>query len=408
MIARQGRTDATRRARAPRRPRSTRRSIHRQGGRAGTSSLRANQRRIRALLRRLAQLVTLLWLAACSDQAIELPRAELVENLRFEAPPVPPLSTFVDPDADRRRTASPDGGEVQGPPTPVYVCERFELRAREDGRVWHKRLRRSWNDADRERFRKLVAMVARELGADPKLLTLWALRESTYNPYAIHVLDPDIEASMASWRRHRWDPDRAAELEEVMAELGARDPGYWKAKAELARISRFRDNSHFEAEIAYELVTLDGARVPGSRSAWSYGYGPFGFNPTYFMPLWDAEAPPWVFCNDDGLAAIVTAVWAAREHQRECAGLGFGSSNEVVNRRFSSGHCDPRPGRAQKFRNRARARGIDPDAKAKLGDRWPADTSDRAEVIAYLRERAAAEGLLSAHALTDATTSASP
>src|SRR5690606_2525271 len=117
--------------------------------------------------------------------------------------------------------------------------------------------------------------VANELGADPKLLTLWALRESTYNPYAIHVLDPDIEGSTASWRRHRWDPERAAELEAQMAELGARDPGYWTAKAELARISRFRDNPHYDAKIDYELIASDGSKAPGRRSAWSYGYGPF-------------------------------------------------------------------------------------------------------------------------------------
>ena len=183
-----------------------------------------------------------------------------------------------------------------------------------------------------------------------------------------------------------------------MTELGARDPGYWTAKAELARISRFRANEFYDSRIDYEIVGRDGSRSPGQRSVWSYGYGPFGFNPTYFLPIWDADAPPWVFCNDDGLAAIVTAVWAAREHQRECAALGFASSNEVVNRRFSSGHCDPRPGRAQKFRSRARARGINPDAPAKLGARWPADSSDRAQLLEHLRAQASAQGLLSDHA----------
>ncbi len=338
----------------------------------------------------------MVWLLACSEQAVELPRGELFESLRLAVPSVPPLATMVggpgDPD-------TPDTAAAQAPvdPTPPYVCERFELRVGERGRTWHKRLRRSWTEDDRERFRELVRFVAHELGADPKLLTLWALRESTYNPYAIHVLDPDVEASTASWRRHRWDPDRAAALEAKMQELGARDPGYWAAKAELARISRFRDNPHYDAQIAYELVA-DGERRPGQRSAWGYGYGPFGFNPTYFLPLWDASAPPWVFCNDDGLAAIVTAIWAAREHQRECKALGYGDSNEVVNRRFSSGHCEPRPNRAHKFRARARARGIDPNAKAKLGDRWPADATDRDALLDALRLEAAAQGLLSSYA----------
>jgi hypothetical protein len=376
MVARQRKSNATRWIHATRRE---------------SIELR-DHRRVRALLRRLAQLLVMLWMAACSDEAVERPHLELGDFVHFERPTLATLAHEA-PSAPQLEVEPREQVE------PVaYVCERFELRARADGRVWHKRLRHSWTEADRQNFRSLIELVAKELGADAKLLTIWALRESTYNPYAIHVLDPDIEASTASWRRHRWDPERAAELEAVMTELGARDRGYWTAKAELARISRFRDNPHYDALIDYELVGPDGERRPGQRSAWSYGYGPFGFNPTYFVPIWDPQAPPWVFCNDDGLAAIVTAVWAAREHQRECAALGFGDSNEVVNRRFSSGHCDPRPNRTEKFRTRARRRGIDPDARAKLGTRWPADSSDRAQLLEHLRARARDEGLLSAHA----------
>lgn len=348
------------------------------------------------LLRRLAQLIALLWIAACSDQAIERSHFEVGDFVRVEEPTLATL-THEPPKEPQQQPAQREA--VQ--PLP-YVCERFELRSNKRGRIWHKRLRHAWTEADRQKFRDLIEMVANELGADSRLLTLWALRESTYNPYAIHVLDPDVEASTASWRRHRWDPERAAELERVMAELGARDPGYWSAKAELARISRFRANPHYDALIEYEAVAPDGHREPGQRSAWSYGYGPFGFNPTYFLPLWDSQAPPWVFCNDDGLAAIVTAIWAAREHQRECASLGYGDSYEVVNRRFSSGHCAPRPNRAEKFRTRARRRGINPDARAKLGDRWPADSSDRAQLLGHLRARAAEQGLLSSYASVEA------
>jgi hypothetical protein len=339
------------------------------------------------------------WLAlscvtACSDQAVERPQAALAEFLHFEAPP---LATLVGEVMEREADAPELDAGSRDPVVP-YVCERFELHVGDDGRIWHERLRHSWGDADREKFRELVELVANELGADPKLIKLWALRESTYNPYAIHVLDPDIEASIASWRRHHWDAERAAELSATMEELGARDPGYWAAKAELARISRFRDNPHYDTMIEYERVASDGLRTVGQRSAWSYGYGPFGFNPTYFVPIWDPGAPPWVFCNDDGLAAIVTAIWAAREDQRECVELGFGDSYEVVDRRFSSGHCASRPGRDHRFRTRARARGIDPDARAKLGSRWPMDGSDRAQLLEHLRARAADEGLLSKYA----------
>ena len=134
-----------------------------------------------------------------------------------------------------------------------------------------------------------------------------------------------------------------------------------------------------------------------SSSRWSYGYGPFGFNPTYFLPLWDVDAPPWVFCNDDGIAAIVTAVWAARRAQRECRQEGYGDSYEAVNRRFSSGSCRPRPERAAFFRKRARSWGINPASKAKLGKRWPA-SSDRAALLDHMRQRASEEGLLSRYA----------
>ncbi|MCA9681017.1 MAG: hypothetical protein KC457_02390 [Myxococcales bacterium] len=360
---------------------------------------------MRSLLRRLAQLVALLWISACAEQAIEQPASgQLGALMHFEGPPVPSLSTIHRALEERGedRTATTPAAPVQDLP---FVCERFEVRMRETpgayGQLtWHKRLRRSWTAADRERYRDLVAMVADEMGADPRLLTLWALRESTYNPYAIHVLDPDLEASVSSWRQHRWDEDRAHELEGIMAELGARDPGYWQAKAELAKISRFRDNRHYDARIEFDVVDREGRRTAQSTSYWGFGYGPFGFNPTYYLPIWDAEAPPWVFCNDDGIAAIVTAVWAAREQQRECESLGYGDSYEVVNRRFSSGHCNPRPGWASRFRKRARGRGIDPDASAKLGKRWPADSSDRSTVITHMRAKAAAAGLLSHYALS--------
>ncbi len=376
---------------------------------------------VRRLLRRLAnQIVALLLLSSCADRdAIERPAGAGEHHASiawFDDPPGPSLAELAevaefglsgrDPRDPSLATGEPDGldgsAEVRAethPETTPYVCERFEVRLRDNGRRWHRRLRRTWTEPDRKRFRKLVEMVAEEMGADPELLTIWALRESTYDPYAIHVLNPDLEASARSWRRHHWDADKAAELEATMAELGARDPGFWRAKAELARISRFRDNPYYDAQISFELVSPKGERQTRETSYWGYGYGPFGFNPTYFLATWDAAAPPWVFCNDDGIAAIITAVWAARAHQRECEDLGFGASNEVVNRRFSSGHCKPRPKYAEKFRTRARRRRLDPSARARLGRRWPMDSSDRAHVLGHMRTLAEARGLLSAHAL---------
>ncbi|NVB37903.1 hypothetical protein G6O69_08655 [Pseudenhygromyxa sp. WMMC2535] len=358
-------------------------------------------------LRRLAQLVALLWMAACAEQAVEQPSGgQMGAFVLLEDPPVPSLSTIVHAVRERSGTEQGEGRGTTRDADPAsrvpsYVCERFEVRMREGGRSWHRRLRRTWTEADRVRFRSLVELVAKEMGAEPRLLELWALRESTYNPYAIHVLNPDLEASATSWRKHRWDPERAAQLEESMAALGARDPEYWQAKAELARISRFRGNDFYDALVEFEVVDRDGARARRRTSYWGYGYGPYGFNPTYFLATWDAEAPPWVFCNDDGLAAIVTAIWAAREHQRECESLGFEGSYEVVNRRFSAGHCAARPKADRRFGERARRRGLAPESEAKLGRDWPADASDRAVLLEHLRTKAAAEGLLSRYALEE-------
>src|SRR5688572_15582133 len=123
------------------------------------------------------------WLAlscvtACSDQAIERPQAALAEFLHFDASP---LMTLVGEVVERETDAPPHEDGSRDPVVP-YVCERFELHVGESGRIWHERLRHDWGEADREKFRELVGLVADELGADPKLIKLWALRESTYNP----------------------------------------------------------------------------------------------------------------------------------------------------------------------------------------------------------------------------------
>lgn len=275
-----------------------------------------------------------------------------------------------------------------------YTCERVEVHIRADGRRWHKRVGGSWTKADRDRFRGLIRMVAREMGADPSLLLLWAMRESTYNPYAIHVLNPDREAAERTWAAHRWDPAIAAELRAQVEVASPQTPEFWSTRAALARVERFKDNRYYHADIEFEVFGSDGAIGLDSASAWSYGYGPFGFNPTYYLPKWDATAPPWVFCHDDGLAAIVTAIWAARDQQRECESQGFDGSHEVVNRRFSSGHCRPRQSDGL-FLDRAAKRGLDPHRRARLGNRWPAESTDRAELLGHLRALAVEEGLLS-------------
>jgi len=277
-------------------------------------------------------------------------------------------------------------------------CERVQVHIDEDGRRRYKRIRRSaWTRSDQRRFARLVGLVSEEMGADPRLIRAWAMRESTYRPHAMHVLSPDIEAATTAWRRLHYSAKEEASLQAVMDEVGAQDARYWKAKARLHQVQTFRDNAYLDDIVQFEVVLADGDRMSGSEPAWAFGYGPFGFNPAYFVPVWDSRAPPWVFCDDDGLVAIITAVWAARTAQRECEAQGFGGSYASVNRRFSRGHCGPVPEHAR-FRERARRLGIDPDARAKLGRKWRRPDTDRSEVQRFMRRKAIAAGLLASRA----------
>ncbi|GEM_PF-1307743 len=278
---------------------------------------------------------------------------------------------------------------------PINVCERFRVEIDRRDRSRFRRIRHDWDQEDRHRFRGLVGMVAHEMGADPRIFHLWASRESTFNPYAVHVLSNDLSAGLHAWQRHRYDPIEEKRLREIMERTGANSRHYWRAKADLNRITRFRDNPHYENEVSYSVEPARGDRHEERRSSWAFGYGPFGFNPTYYLPVWQAEAPPWVFCNEDGLVALISAVWAARTGQRECGRVGQGDSYGVVNRRFSSGHCEPRPRRDALFRKRARGWGIPVDQRAKLGEKWPRKTTDRREILTYMRARALERGLLS-------------
>ena len=317
-----------------------------------------------------------------------------------------PAVVAKDEDVD---AAAPAAGEAPTSPTPVLAaargaelpgrapnqCERVRVRIDDKGRRRYKRVRRPWTKADEKRFSQLVTLVAKEMGAEPRLIRAWAMRESTYRPHAMHVLNPDIEAATAAWRRLHYSPTEEAELQAQMAKLSKQDSEYWKAKARLHQVQTFRDNPYLDDIIEFEVTATDGSVSPGSEPAWAFGYGPFGFNPAYFVPVWDSSAPPWVFCDDNGLVAIITAVWAARTAQRECEAQGFGDSYATVNRRFSRGHCATVSPHAN-FRKRARRLGRNPDMRAKLGRKWKRDTADRGQMLHAMRSKAVAAGLLPA------------
>lgn len=341
------------------------------------------------------------WVAvvlACVPDRDERPRFEPVQ------PVVAAARAAVPEPAETEAPAAPSDPAVRDPARPPPTlsafdagnrCERFRLTFDDEGRPRYRRLRRTWSAADRRRFASLVNLVANEMGADPRLFRAWAMRESSYRPHALHVLDPDVEAATAAWRRLRYSPTEEAELQRVLASVSARDPAYWEAKARLHRVRTFRDNAFLDAVIPLDVLLPDGRTSQGSEHAWAFGYGAFGFNPAYFVPVWDARAPPWVFCQDDGLVAIITAVWVARAAKRECEAQGLPGSYAVVDRRFSRGHCGP-VGPHAKFRQRARGFGLDPDENARLGRKWPRARTDRAEIHGYMRQRAVEEGLLPA------------
>lgn len=277
-------------------------------------------------------------------------------------------------------------------------CEGFEVIVDQRGRPRHKRIRKPWTKTDRHRFRGLVGLVASELGAEPRLFQAWALRESTYRPSALHVLNPDVQGATTAWRKYAYDAEAEARLEARMDATEATDPDYWQVKGQLARLRRFKGNPHLFATVDYKTTGPDGTVSSSQGSAWAFGYGPFGFNPAYFVQVWDAKSPPWVFCHDDGLAAIVTAIWSARAHQRECEAADVGGSYLVLNHRLGRGHC-AMPDPQSKFIDRLGRVGLDAHARAKLGKKYPQAETDRAALLEHLRARARQEGLLSPLAL---------
>lgn len=294
------------------------------------------------------------------------------------------------------------------------VCEDFEVIYYEkNGQMKRrfKRNRKDWGKKDRARFKQLVHLVATEMNAEPRIFEGWSLRESTLNPSVIHLLNPDLEGATNSWQAHEYSKEKEAELLAKMEEVGARDPKFWKAKAKLHKIRKFQNNPYFDDKIEFK-VTTPTETLMDSMSSWSYGYGAFGMNPTLYQHIWDPEAPPWIFCSNEGIPAIVTAVWAARSQQEECQALGWEGTYRDINRRFGTGHCKQRKslnGKGKVIRKYAKRTNLDLDEKAKLGCRkvwkkgkrkkvkvckWDEETTDRYEIVEYMTKRAQEKGIL--------------
>lgn len=218
--------------------------------------------------------------------------------------------------------------------------------------------------AEQNRTKDLIRVVAKEMGADPDMFLIWALRESSYRWFKRHQLNPDMEAARTAWKKHRPSETRERELTEM---LEAKPD--WSAKAELDRITIYRDNPTYAA-----------------AWRWSTGYGLYGMQPVYHVKRWDPNAAPELLC--DPVVATIVAIWAARAGKSICSSTGHGDSYQVVNRIFSTGHCTPGV-HEDRFAIRAQRRGLDYLETAQLGSKWPQATTDRAEVLAHMNAKIA-------------------
>lgn len=327
------------------------------------------------------------------------------------------------------------------------TCETFTViqspdRIRGKDGKWHypvryKRNRYDRGRSDRARTKKLIEFVAKEMGVKhPEFFVAFALHESTWNPEAIHILNPDLEANHNAWERHTYNQAEEAELEEKLKHANARKKEFWSIKAKLADLRLYKGNQHWFDKLGYdyvvpehtvkvngELTTVEEQRMRQSKTVWGFGYGLYGMNAVGFVRIWDREAPPWILCADEGVVATIVAVWSARAAMNECDNLSAknpekygseGGTYKGVVRRIGRGHCsDKRLGKVWR-RLFKEYDSVPWDSPADFGDKWPRYEmkkkrgkwvykkdangkkipTDREAVLAYMLEKAEAKGFL--------------
>jgi len=278
-----------------------------------------------------------------------------------------------------------DADSTGAPPQPgaqwmdyPNVCETFTViegtsRVKDKGgkMVYPLRYRRNRFDRKRshqKRTKEIILLVAKEMGADEAgqhLVAMMAHHESSYNPEAIHILNRDLTANLEAWELHSYDRGREIQLEEKLKVTSAKTKKFWSIKAQLADLRLYKGNPFWDSELAFlhkipertlHGETTKAIEVTEHRSVWAFGYGLFGMNSVLFTHVWDREAPPWILCGDEGIVAVVTAIWALRAQQEDCAFLSGknpekygtnGANAEGVIQRFARGHCsDKKLGKA--------------------------------------------------------------
>ncbi len=305
-----------------------------------------------------------------------------------------------------------DQGPVQEPyQAPPYMCETFRVetstardeRGRPQTKFRHRRNRYSWKKADRVRTRNLVRTVAREMGADPDFIAKIVLHESTFNPYAIHVLNPDLESNKKAEEDFIYRDNVARDLRWQLTQPKTSDAVKSGIRRRLAKMERYRGNPHLGDRIQFETdkkVDLSAnlknvkkgekTTVKHTRSVWAYGYGLAGMNATLFLHYWDTEAPPWVLCQDQGIVATAVLVWALRKQKAECLSVAkrdpdkYGEQGTIrtVTHRFARGRCEGTPRLKPSWYKLFE--GMDLGSQVRLGRKWKQD-SDRDELLAHMR-----------------------
>lgn len=299
-------------------------------------------------------------------------------------------------------------------------CERFVVvESGIQGKSRFRRLRVRRSEEDTKRTKALIGLVNEEMGGDRNaelLLRLIARHESHANPYALHLLNPDQEANRRAYASYTYTPEREQALEEALATETPRTDRYWTIKRALTKIRRYKTNSYWTANVAYEhrfiVRTDDNTQIHvenRQHSAWGFGYGLFGMNAVLYTAVLSPEAPPWALCVDEGIPAIVTAVWALRTHQAQCRALSErdpekygddGGSVRGLVHRWGRGHCgDEVPGKAwQALMNvqQRRHSGFGWDAIPAFGSRYSREAADPIVVLEHMKARAVDEGLLEA------------
>lgn len=298
-------------------------------------------------------------------------------------------------------------------------CERFVIvESGSQGTSRFRRLRVRRSKEDTQRTKALIGLVNEEMGGDRNgelLLRLIARHESHANPYALHLLNPDQAANRRAHASYTYTSEREGALEEALATESPRTDRYWKIKRALTKIRRYKTNPYWTANVDYEhrfSAQTKGAQIHvenRQHSAWGFGYGLFGMNAVLYTSVLSPEAPPWALCVDEGIPAIVTAVWALRVHQVQCRALSerdphqYGDDGESVRglvHRWGRGHCgDQVPGKGWQALmgiQQRRDRDFGWDTVPVFGSRYSREQADPIVVIEHMKARAVEEGLLKA------------